>query len=262
MVTSKHVADAVATIVALPRPLLLGFDVDGTLAPIVDDPDAAAVPAEVQGGLRRLARLQGVTLALVTGRDRASLSRMARVPGAYRAVEHGRVVIAPGERPRAPGLSRQDRQRLLSFSQWVTQELAPLGAELEVKPQSRGVHVRRLARRAPKRAQALLHKAMVRARAEGLHVREGRAVMEAELSPGDKGVALRALAKASGARAVVYAGDDVTDIPALRAAGDLGGFGIFVRSRERPRKPTGVSKSVSGTDAIAALVAELAVQLG
>lgn len=255
---TEALADA---IVDLPRPLLLGFDVDGTLAPIVDDPAAAGVPGPVQGDLRRLVRAHGVSLALITGRDRAALSRMLRVPGAYRAVEHGRVLIAPGQRPQGAGLSRQERECLASYGRWVESTLVPQGAELEAKPQSRGVHVRRLARRAPKRAAALLKQATAEATALGLHVRQGRAVIEAELRPGDKGLALRALAKTTGARAVVYAGDDVTDTPALRAAVELGGLGLFVRSAERPRRPAGVSHSLAGTQAVAHLIEALAHRL-
>lgn len=256
--TPEAIAQA---ILSLPRPLLLGFDVDGTLAPIVDDPAAASVPAPVQSALRRLARQDAVSVALITGRDRAALSKMARVPGAYRAVEHGRVVIAPGQRPPGAGLSRADQQRLSAFSDWVQAVLVPEGAELETKPQSRGVHVRRLAQRAPQRADAVLRQASSQAKKLGLHVRSGRAVVEAELQPGDKGAALRAIAADTGARGTVYAGDDITDVPALRAAVALGGLGLFVRSPERPRKPRGVSHAIAGPTAVAALIRALADRL-
>ena len=56
------------------------------------------------------------------------------------------------------------------------------------------------------------------------------------------------------ARGVVYCGDDVTDIPALRVATELGGIGVFVRSPERPRKPHGITCSVAGPEEIEAMV--------
>jgi hypothetical protein len=42
----------------------------------------------------------------------------------------------------------------------------------------------------------------------------------------------------------VYAGDDVTDFPALRRAASLGGIGIFARSDERPTLPRGTMAAV------------------
>ena len=108
-----------ARIWALPRPTLLAFDVDGTLAPIVDDPAAARVPAATATALRKLAKRQGLRVALVTGRDGASLRRLVRVPGAYRALEHGALVVGPGQRVPRRRLSAQAGAKLRSFERWV-----------------------------------------------------------------------------------------------------------------------------------------------
>ena len=60
------------------RPLL-AFDFDGTLAPIVDRPDDASVPAEVSRCLAELARLHPV--AVITGRRVADVrARLAFKP--------------------------------------------------------------------------------------------------------------------------------------------------------------------------------------
>ncbi|HMV34224.1 MAG TPA: trehalose-phosphatase, partial [Gemmatimonadales bacterium] len=48
------------------RPILL-LDLDGTLAPLRDRPEAARVPAATRRTLRRL-RATGVTVVLVSGR--------------------------------------------------------------------------------------------------------------------------------------------------------------------------------------------------
>ena len=85
-------------IVGLPRPLLLAFDVDGTLAPIVARPERARVPTATRRVLAHLAASRGIDVALVTGRDAASLRRVVRVARVWRALEHGRLVVAPGER--------------------------------------------------------------------------------------------------------------------------------------------------------------------
>jgi len=235
------------------RPLLVALDVDGTLAPIVTDPEAARVPPPTRRLLAALARIPGVHIALVTGRDAGSLSRVARVPGAFRAVEHGRVVLGPGERPRRGGLPVVDRARLVAFRAWA--EAQP-GADVETKPASVAVHVRRLARRDEGRARSVLASARREARRRRLTPRDGRWVVEAEVSPGDKAEALARLVTRVRARTVLYAGDDLTDVGAIRAAAARGA-GVFVRSAERRRTPAGASASVDGPDGVVRLLEAL-----
>lgn len=255
--------DALVTrIAALPRPVLLAFDVDGTLAPIVEDPDAARVPREVTRALRTLARARGVRVALVTGRDATSLARVVRIPRAYRAIEHGRRVLAPGASPREPVPSPALRARLDAFEAWARVHALPAGARLERKPQSRVVHVRALAARDPAGAERLLARADRAARRADLVPRSGRAVLEAALGDADKSTALASLARATGAKSVVYAGDDRTDRAAIARAGALGGLGIHVRSAEQPRAPRGTAAVVPGSDALGRLVLALAQRLG
>lgn len=252
-----------ARILRLPRPLLLAFDVDGTLSPIVDDPERARVPTAVGSALRRIVRASGVEVALVTGRDGAALSRMVRVPGAYRGVEHGRRVLRPGERLRAPAPTAAQRTALSRFEAWAQREAVPKGAELEVKRGSRGLHVRKLGRDAPALAEQLLKAAAQVAEDCGLHARRGRAVLEAEIEAADKGRALRQIHTATDARSVVFAGDDLTDLPAIAFAVEAGGVGLFVRSPERPEAPAGVevTATLDGPAAVASLVQAIAVGL-
>jgi hypothetical protein len=87
-------------------------------------------------------------------------------------------------------------------------------------------------------------------------------VLEAGLGAAHKSAALDALARTTGARGVVYAGDDRTDGPAVARAGVLGGLGIHVRSEERPRAPHGAATVVPGPDALGRLVVLLAQRLG
>ncbi|MCB9600431.1 MAG: trehalose-phosphatase [Sandaracinus sp.] len=222
--------ELVKRIRALPRARLLAFDVDGTLAPIVELPGDARVPSRTRRALRRLAEKQRV--AFVTGRDLGGLRKvLGPVPGAWRAVEHGGWVVPPGVRARRPAPSDEERARLQAFATFV--RATP--GRLETKPRAMALHVRGLdgATQA-----ALLARAARRAKRLGLHVRHGRAVLEAELAPGDKGEALQELHARTKARAVFFAGDDLTDMPAIRYA-TANGLGVFVASEER-RSPRGV----------------------
>ncbi|MCZ7678487.1 MAG: hypothetical protein M5U28_06825 [Sandaracinaceae bacterium] len=90
----------------------------------------------------------------------------------------------------------------------------------------------------------------------GLFPREGRAVLEASVARADKGTALVALMSRTGAASVVYAGDDLTDQPAIALASERG-LGVFVRSSERPSAPPGASAELPGPEAVGELLVHL-----
>lgn len=214
----------------LPRPLLVALDVDGTLAPIVDDPTAARVPSATVATLLALDARPDVVVALITGRDAVGLAAVA--PGSaalWRAVEHGRVLVRPGVVGLPPDLDATQRTRLAAFAAEARGSWVPEGARLERKSGSWAVHVRELPADA---SEAILDAAAARATAIGLHPRRGRAVLEAEAKPGDKGEALERLMEVTGAASCVFAGDDLTDAPAITFAAERG-LGLFVRSSER-----------------------------
>lgn len=251
-----RLVDAIAH---LERPLLVALDVDGTLAPIVEDPSRAKVPTATARTLRRLRTVEGVELALVTGRDAGQLERIVSIPGAWRVVEHGRAIIAPGEKPRGVSVEPEDRRKLARFKSWAHEHAGPRGAHVEEKDASVVVHVRKLAKDDPAGAEAVLDGAREAADEAGLCCRDGRAVVEAQLAPFDKGAALRELMETVGAASVLYAGDDLTDEPAIRVAADRG-VGLFVRSPERDAFD-GATASLDGPEGVAALLDALLAAL-
>lgn len=221
-------------LLSLPRPLLVALDVDGTLAPIVRDPDMAEIPAETLSTLEGLASSPSVELALVTGRDLSSLKRMEQLEGIWRAVEHGGLVLGPGEEPSERRLTPAQQAALDRFASWVETEARD--AFIELKPQAIAVHVRALAAQNPQRAERLLQEADELAQSLGLHVRRGKALREAEVNQHDKGSALSEIFRRSGARSLFFAGDDLTDLPAIELASQHG-LGVFVRSAEERGTP-------------------------
>ena len=245
-------------VAALPRPLLLALDVDGTLAPIVERPSAARVP---DATLRRLASLRDhpeVIVALVTGRDAESLATIAPLAGVWRAVEHGRVVIPPhASRPPELRLDSGQVRALEAFEELVRDEWVPEGAHVEEKPASRAVHVRAVAQADAGLAEEIIESAAEAARELDLHPRVGRAVLEAEAKPGDKGEALAHILEETAAASAFYAGDDVTDTPAIERAA-AHGVGLFVRSPERPEGPPAASGQLDGTEGVRAFLDALA----
>jgi trehalose-phosphatase len=235
-------------LLSLERPLLLALDVDGTIAPIVANPELARIPEETLSTLAALAAAPMIELALITGRDFGSLRRMEQLEGIWRAVEHGGLVLAPGEVPTERALSSDQRQALDRFQEWVGNHARD--AFIEYKPHAIALHVRGIAAKDPHRAERLLHEADELAQSLGLHVRRGKALREAEAIRHDKGNALREIFDRSGANTAFFAGDDLTDLSAIEFAARHG-VGVFVHSDEQ-------SAAVSSSVVVLESVSEVA----
>ena len=194
------------------RPLLLASDYDGVLARLRDDP-AAAVPEPGIGDLlTRLAGVDGVTVALVSGRGVDDLRQTSGFTGPFRWVgSHGAEFDGP-----LTGELAVRRDELVAA-------LAPLvdgvpGARLEVKPASAAVHVRTVADRDAAR-RLLEESAAGPGSSPDLTAKPGKDVLELAVTDADKGSALVRLRDELHASGVFYFGDDVTDEDAFRALG-------------------------------------------
>lgn len=248
----------VERVAALDRPLLLALDVDGTISPIVRDPDRARISDRTIAVLRELAETPGVVMALITGRDFDSLRRMEQLDGIWRAVEHGGLVLGPNERPGERALPEPQQNALDRFAHWIDEHASD--AFIERKPQAIAVHVRGIAMTDPERAERLMSEADALATRLGLHVRRGKALREAEAVPSDKGVALRTILERSGARSVFFVGDDLTDLPAIAFAAEHG-VGAFVRSDEARATPSRAAVILDGVADVEQLLHELLAHL-
>lgn len=245
-------------ITGLDRPLLIALDVDGTISPIVRNPDLASIPEPTLQTLERLASIPSLFVALVTGRDLDSLSRMEQLEGIWRGVEHGGVVLAPGERIAERALSDSQRLALRRFGDWARTHAQD--AFIELKPQAVAVHVRAIAETDPERAEQLLTEADTLAGSLGLHVRRGKALREAEAVRHDKGSAVAELIARTGASSVFFAGDDVTDFPAIELAA-AHGIGAFIRSDEQREAPAENTVVLDGVEQLSGVLHELVTRL-
>jgi trehalose 6-phosphate phosphatase len=254
----SHPEALLRSLLELERPLLVALDVDGTISPIVQDPDLAQIPENTLSNLKALAGAPRVDLALITGRALSSLARMEQLEGIWRAVEHGGLVLAPGEAPAPRVLTPEQRDALDLFRRWV--ETRARDAFIEYKPQAIAVHVRAIASEDPARAARLLGEADELAQSLGLHVRRGKALREAEAVHHDKGTALAEIFEHSGARSVFFAGDDLTDFPAIEFAAQHG-VGAFVCSDEQRGAPPASAILLRSVDEMAELLRQLAEQM-
>ncbi|MGH3438190.1 MAG: trehalose-phosphatase [Sciscionella sp.] len=210
---------AVVQLARTPR-LLVACDYDGTLAPIVADPDQARPSPEAVGALRSLADLHETTAAVISGRALRDLATLSRLPGEVHLVgSHGSEFDV--------GFVHALDSKARSLHRRITEELEDLtetaaGVSMEVKPASVAVHVRRAAPDIGKHVLDAVRSGP--ASWAGVQVTEGKAVIELAVVQTDKGRALDVLRRRVGATAAIFLGDDVTDEKAFaRLSGpDLG----------------------------------------
>lgn len=218
--------DGLAALLAAPRRALVGLDFDGTLSPIVPDPDQARAHPDVPPVLRRLAGL-GLRLAVVTGRPAAlavEYGHLADVPGLVVLGHYGLERWEDGEvtAPEEAAGVEAARRRLPGL---LAEVGAPDGTYVEDKGRAVAVHTRRTAD--PQAAFEAL-RAPIDALAEetGLVVEPGRLVLELRPAGGDKGDALRSLVEQDRPSAVVFVGDDLGDLAAFAAVDALRAEGL------------------------------------
>lgn len=217
----------------------LCLDFDGTLSPIVDDPDEARpLPGVVELLGPLAARFAAV--ALVSGRPADYLVRHAAAPGVrylglygLQEIRDGQVWVDPRLETARPAVVAAERDLRDSAA------VRDSGAHLEDKEFAVAVHTRRVAD-PPRWASRIDRAARQIAERHGLEVVLGKLVWE--LRPAvhsDKGDAVRRVVADSGARAVAVAGDDLGDLSAFAAAAQLTakgahGLRVAVRSAEAP----------------------------
>jgi trehalose-phosphatase len=88
--------DEVAARIRLAPRCLLCLDFDGTLAEFVGDPADARMSPEMDRALRSVTQRDSLTLAIVSGRDRADLERRVGLGGVIYAGNHGLDIAGPG----------------------------------------------------------------------------------------------------------------------------------------------------------------------
>jgi trehalose 6-phosphate phosphatase len=232
-------AEQAARLAARADQVVLCLDFDGTLSPIVPDPEAAR---PLEGVVELLGRLAArfAAVALVSGRPADYLADHAAAPGVRYLGLYGLQEIRDGHLWVDPHLEA-GRPAVEAAHQGLRDHAAVRGsgAWLEDKRYAVAVHTRRVAD--PQRwAEPIDKTAREIAARHGLEVVPGKLVWELRPAvPSDKGDAVRKLVASSGARSVVVAGDDLGDLAAFAAAAQLAAQGgdalrVAVRSAEAP----------------------------
>jgi trehalose 6-phosphate phosphatase len=241
------------------------LDVDGVLAPIVQQPDDAHMPETTRRPLIEVARRYAV-VACVSGRRASDARRIVSLGSIAYLGNHGSEVLRPGAvAPEADRELQAWTRRVQGFMREAyDDELRRLRVRLEDKEAIAALHWRGVPDE--EEAQAAIEAVAKRAEAAGYKTHWGRKVLE--IRPPvriDKGAGVTGLLRDLDLAAALYVGDDATDLDAFRALGELvesGRLGralrIGVRSDEGPpRLEEEADVMVEGTDGVRDLLRAL-----
>lgn len=255
---------------------VVGLDFDGTLSPIVDDPGQAHIHPDARDVLVELApRVRAI--AVITGRP----ARQVLDLGGLEQV--GEAVAAAGSELYVFGQYGNERwsssrhrivsprppQGLATFERELTGVLRRHdagAAYVEDKGLAVAVHTRRLPD--PDAAfAALLPVLRDLAATHDLVVEPGRHVIEVRSAGMHKGVAVRTLVEELGVGGFLFAGDDLGDVQAFEALGELQASGlptlrVCSASHEESALVSMSDVVVKGPDGVLQLLTQLAADLG
>jgi trehalose 6-phosphate phosphatase len=214
------------------RSLAVFLDYDGTLTPIVDDPNQALIADDTRAAVSELA--DRCRVALVSGRDLQKLKSLARVPHVNYAGSHGFEIETADGRSVAHEEAMADLPALDQAERRLRERLSEIaGATVERKRFAIAVHFRQVAAQEVHRVQTIAKEVLGEER--GLREKAGKMIVE--LQPDvdwNKGRAVLWLLEQMGAAGTtfpIYIGDDVTDEDAFRALKGRG-IGILVRDAQ------------------------------
>ena len=231
------------------RESMLFLDYDGTLSPIVSDPDAARL---VDGAAEALELVAAACpVAVLSGRDLADIRTRVDTPGIWYAGSHGFELTGPDGTYHENEAAAVFVPILERAAAELSQSLAQIpGVRVEHKRFAVAVHYREVAPEHVGEIVSTTHKLGQRA---GLRVTSGR--MLVELRPDldwDKGTTLawiRDRIDPSGSLLPIYIGDDLTDEDAFDAV-KFDGIGIVVGHDEDGDRKTAAHFTLQSPDQV------------
>jgi trehalose 6-phosphate phosphatase len=215
------VAEIIAPLRAAPEDSAILCDIDGTLAPIVPDPEEAAVPEETRAVLREVSSRYAL-VACITGRRALEARGIVGIEELTYSGNHGLELLRPGAKeaeldPAVADGARRARDFVLDLD---ADDVSAAQLHLENKGPIQALHWREATDQeaAEKGAKAIA----TRAKAAGLMPQWGRKVLEIRpVNDIDKGTATERLLDAAPVDQALFGGDDRGDLDAFAALARL-----------------------------------------
>jgi trehalose 6-phosphate phosphatase len=188
------------------RRILVAADYDGTLAPIVNDPDQAHPDRAALDALAELGEMPDTFVAIISGRSVEVLRSFTGAPASIELIgSHGaeRGGASPNVEPGTVEELRQLRDQLVELSDRFP------GSRVEEKPSGVAFHYREVTAERRGEADAAARRLADAHSSFGLLA--GKRVIEFTGAEVRKGGALCAVRDVRGVDLVVFIGDDITD---------------------------------------------------
>lgn len=212
-----------------PHEVAIFLDFDGTLADIADDPAAVAVPRQTIDALARLEKVTGGAVAIVTGRPISEIDHflsplnlpIAGVHGLERRGADGSMSSVPTDERALEGVAESlERYRDRNEGIFIERKQGSIALHYRKRPELEAA------------SKTAVHEA-VNGNA-GLHILNGKKVIEIKAGKATKADALKAFLKEPpfNGRIPLFAGDDVTDEDAFLAIADDRGVSIKIGEGE------------------------------
>jgi trehalose-phosphatase len=220
-------ADTLAPLRAEPGRAAILTDVDGTLAPIVERAEDAAVPAAARRALAALSEHYAL-VGCISGRRAEEARRLVGLDTLAYAGNHGLELLMPGEdSPRPdPSVAGREDEAGAFLASVDGERLAAAGLRREDKGPIQALHWR--GSEDEPRAESRAHEIANEAGKAGLEPRWGRKVLELRpVGGGGKDGAIASLLAGEGLDRATYAGDDRTDLDAFRRLRELQEEGLL-----------------------------------
>jgi trehalose 6-phosphate phosphatase len=260
------IVELIAPIRAEPQAAAVLCDIDGTLAPIVPDPEDAAVPEATRQVLRDLAGRYAL-VACVTGRRALEARRIVGLEELTYSGNHGIELLRPdgGDPEVDPAVAAGARRARDFVLDLDAEDVSAAELRFESKGPIQALHWRGAENEGRSRDQA--QRIASAAAAAGLVPHWGRKVLEIRpVADIDKGTAAQRLLEEAGTGLALFGGDDRGDLDAFAALRAMASSGrlraavcIGVASDEAPPELSERAEAmVDGTDGFLEVLRTLA----
>ncbi|MDS0296187.1 trehalose-phosphatase [Halogeometricum luteum] len=232
--------------------LLLCVDFDGTLSPVVDDPQTATILPENRTALEALQSHPDVTVAVVSGRELSDVRSRVDLTGITYAGNHGLELRTEGTTKVHP-VAKERKSDIGRLSAELRERFETVrGVHVEDKGQTLTVHHRRAADAHAERARRTVARLVGEFGGETLTVSGDEEIVEVRPAiDWDKGSIVSSLLRDHASCLPVFVGDARTDEAGFRA---VERDGVGVRVGDPDDRPTAATEFVSDPAETAALL--------
>jgi trehalose 6-phosphate phosphatase len=218
------------------RHVLLLCDYDGTLTPIIENPELADLSEKTRQLLQALKQQSHFTVSVISGRALTDLRQRVGIDGIIYAGNHGLEIEGPGIGLVNP-LAEEMRPVFHLINQVLNKAMAPVkGVRVEDKGLTVSVHYRMVEEGKSEEVKNIFERVIATARSLGkVTITSGKKVYEVRPAVDwDKGEAIALLIDRYGRTKTkkellpIFLGDDQTDEDGFKVIEKHGGISIFV----------------------------------